>query len=150
MKFFFDNNLSPHIAHAMRELARAQAGVDAVVHLSDRFPRRNVPDLEWIPGLTSDGPWAVLSVDKFRKQGGAEREALRQAGHMVFLLEPQWLRQTYWLQAERLVRWWPQIVNQASIASGGAFVVGSESRRDGDALADGDGITPESLQPRGP
>ena len=93
-----------------------------VMHLSDRFAR-NAPDLVWIPGLTADGPWAVLSVDKFKKQGGVEREALRQAGHMVFLLEQQWLKQTFWLQAERLVRWWPQIVYQTQLASGGAFVV---------------------------
>ncbi len=122
MKFFFDNNLSPHIAHAIRELSKASQGVDEVVHLSDRFAR-NADDLVWIPSLKLDGPWAVLSVDKFKKQGGAEREALRQAGHMVFLIEPQWLKQSFWLQAERLVRWWPQIVNQTAIASGGAFVV---------------------------
>lgn len=42
---------------------------------------------------------------------------------MIFLLEQQWSKQTYWLQAERLVRWWPQVVNQASIAEGGAFVI---------------------------
>lgn len=122
MKFFFDNNLSPHIAHAMRELSKAVQGVEDVVHLSDRYAR-DADDQVWIPGLKTDGPWAVLSVDKFKKQGGAEREALRQAGHMVFLLEPQWLRQSFWSQAERLVRWWPQIVNQTAIASGGAFVV---------------------------
>lgn len=122
MKFLFDNNLSPHIAHAMRELSMAHPAVETVEHLSDRFPR-NANDLVWIPGLNSNGPWAVVSVDRFKKQGGAEREAIRRAGHMIFLLEPQWLRQTYWLQAERMVRWWPQIVNQADIASGGAFIV---------------------------
>lgn len=122
MKFFFDNNLSVHLAHGIRELSRTTHGVDAVVHLTDKFPG-NASDLVWIPGLKGDGPWAVLSVDKFKKQGGAEREALRQAGHMVFLLEPQWLRHAFWLQAERLVRWWPQIVKQTEIASGGAFVV---------------------------
>lgn len=122
MKFFFDNNLSRHIAHAMRELSSATHGVEEVVHLSDRYAR-NADDLVWISGLRSDGPWAIISVDKFKKQGGAEREALRQAGHMVFLLEPNWLRQQYWLQAERLVSWWPQIVNQTMLATGGAFVV---------------------------
>ena len=106
----------------MRELSMAAPGVDTVEHLLDRFPR-NADDLVWIPGLKASGPWAVVSVDKFKKQGGAEREALRLAGHMVFLLEAQWLKQTYWLQAERLVRWWPQIVNQTLIASGGAFIV---------------------------
>lgn len=122
MKFFFDNNLSPHIAHAVRELSCGQSGVDVVLHLRDRFAG-NMDDLVWVPALTADGPWVVVSVDQFKKRGGAEREALRRSGHMVFLLEPQWLKQTFWLQAERMVRWWPQIVNQASIASGGAFIV---------------------------
>jgi len=122
LKFFFDNNLSAHHAHAMRELSMADPRVETVEHLSDRFAR-NADDLVWIPGLTRSGPWAVVSADKFKKQGGAEREALRAAGHMVFLLEPQWFKQSYWLQAELLVRWWPQIINQASIASGGGFIV---------------------------
>jgi hypothetical protein len=123
LKFFFDNNLSPHIAHAMRELSESLPEAGLVMHLRDRWPAGNVADLEWIPALNADGPWAVLSLDRFAKQGGAEREALRQSGHMVFLLDRQWTKQTYWHQAERMVRWWPQIINQASIATGGAFIV---------------------------
>jgi PIN like domain len=122
LKFFFDNNLSQHIAHAIGELSKIELGVDEVVHLSDLFPR-NVPDLAWIPALTASGPWAVVTLDKLKKQGGAEREALRREGHTVFLLESQWSKQSFWLQAERMTRWWPQIVKQAALASGGAFVV---------------------------
>lgn len=96
--------------------------VECVEHLSDRFDR-DADDLFWVPALTANGPWVILSVDKFKKQGGAEREALRRAGHTIFLLDAQWLKQTYWLQAERLVKWWPQIVAQAKMVSGGAFVV---------------------------
>ena len=62
MKFFFDNNLSPHIAHAMRELSASLGSVEHVIHLSDRFAR-NADDLVWVPALTADGPWVVLSVD---------------------------------------------------------------------------------------
>jgi hypothetical protein len=122
LKFFFDNNLSLHIAHAVKELSKKEQRVQDVAHLSDLF-ERNADDLVWIEGLNQTGPWAVVTLDRLKKQGGAEREALRQSGHMVFLLESQWLKQSFWMQAERLIRWWPQIVNQASIASGGAFVV---------------------------
>lgn len=122
MKFFFDNNLSPHLAHAIRALSVVHPDVTDVQHLSDLFPR-NCDDATWIDELTRNGPWAVVSVDKFAKQGGAEREALRRAGHAVFLLDPQWSRQTFWPQAERMVRWWPQIVKQTTLTSGGAFVV---------------------------
>lgn len=122
MKFFFDNNLPAQFAHAMGALSKNLEHVDAVVHLSDRFAR-NADDLDWIPALTADGPWAVVSRDRFKKQSGAERAALRAAGHTVFFLAPQWQRHGYWAEAERLVRWWPQIVKQASMVSGGAFVV---------------------------
>lgn len=122
MKFFFDNNLSPHIAHAMRALSGRLADVDEVIHLTDRF-EPTVPDAQWIGGLAADGQWVVVSVDRFKKCGGAEREALRRAGHTVFLLESQWPKHTFWLQAERMVRWWPQIVAQAGMVERGAFVV---------------------------
>lgn len=106
----------------MRELSAVLPGIDEVVHLAQKFPR-NADDLVWIAGLENDGPWVVLSLDRLKKQGGAEREALRRAGHTVFLLERQWLDQTFWAQAERMVRWWPQIVAQAAMVEGGAFVV---------------------------
>jgi len=114
--------LSPHLAHAVRELSNQLHDVQTVVHLIDKFAR-NAPDLEWIPALSDDGPWCVVSVDRFKKYGAAEREALRRAGHTVFLLEPQWLKHAFWLQSERFVRWWPQIVAQARLVSGGAFIV---------------------------
>lgn len=122
MNFFFDNNLSPHIAHAMRELSSRLEGVEEVRHLRDLFPG-DTNDLVWISSLGESGAWCVLSVDRFKKQGEAEREALRRAGHTVFFLEPQWLKQDFWLQAERMVRWWPQIVQQARLVERGAFTV---------------------------
>lgn len=107
----------------MGALSASLEGVDTVVALCDRF-QRNADDLVWIPGLTDEGgPWVVISVDRFTKQGGAEREALRRGGHTVFFLDRQWLKQKFWLQAERMVRWWPQIVAQARMVERGAFVV---------------------------
>lgn len=120
MKFFFDNNLSAHLAHGIRELSRASMGVEQVIHLTDRFVA-NAPDLTWIQGLSEDGPWYIVSIDRFKKQHGAEREAIRRAGHTVFILDGQWSRHGFWLQAERLVRWWPQVVNSAALLSGGAY-----------------------------
>jgi hypothetical protein len=122
LKFFFDNNLSPHLAHGVRELSKAIERVDEVIHLSDRFTR-NVDDLEWIGALADDGPWYIVSIDRFKKQHGAEREAIRRAGHTVFVLEGQWSRQNFWAQTERFVRWWPQIVAYAGFVTGGAYSV---------------------------
>lgn len=122
MNFFFDNNLSPHLAHGVRELSTITPGVDKVIHLSGRFAR-NAKDLDWIPALEEDGPWYIVSIDRFKKQHGAEREAIKRAGHTVFVLDQQWSKHGFWLQTERFVRWWPQIVDYAARVSGGAVRV---------------------------
>lgn len=111
----------------MAALSVSLSQVDQVVRLRDKFAG-NADDLVWIPGLAEDGPWAVISRDRFKKQGGAERAALRAAGHTVFFLERQWERQTFWLQAERLVRWWPHVVQQANMVEQGAFRVPWQQR----------------------
>ncbi|CAN7311220.1 hypothetical protein LJR029_005465 [Caballeronia sp. LjRoot29] len=35
MKYFFDNNLSPHLAHAIQELCRVEKTVARAIHLRD-------------------------------------------------------------------------------------------------------------------
>ncbi len=122
MKFFFDNNLSKCLAHGIRELSAVNPTITSVIHLTDRFSR-DAPDLTWIGDLSKDGPWCIVSIDRFRKQHGAEREALRRAGHIVFVLDQQWSKHTFWTQSERLVRWWPQIMNFSSMVSSGAYRV---------------------------
>jgi hypothetical protein len=122
LKFFFDNNMSAHLAHGIRELSSITPGVDEVIHLSDRFSR-DADDLVWIPGLSADGPWYIVSIDRFSKHHGAEREAIRRAGHTIFVLDSQCSKHGFWLQVERFVRWWPQIVAYAGLVSGGAYRV---------------------------
>lgn len=120
MNIVFDNNLSPHIAHAVRELSKIEKDVQSVIHLRDRFSPSS-PDIEWIRALGEN--WVIVSLDRFTKSQDAERVALRQAGHTVFVLDRQWSEQRFWLQAERLVRWWPQILAQARLVSNGGFRV---------------------------
>jgi hypothetical protein len=122
LKFFFDNNLSPHMAHAMRELSEIVPDVKEVRHLTDLFDR-STDDVVWIEALNEGGPWCILSIDRFKKNHDAEREALRRCGHTVFVLDSQWATQQYWNQCERLVRWWPQVLDQARLVKGGAFRV---------------------------
>ena len=96
--------------------------MDKVIHLSDRFAR-DADGLTWIPGLTVDGPWYIVSIDRLNKQHGAKREAIRRAGHTVFVLDGNWSKQKFWLQTERFIRWWPQIVAYAGLVIGGAYRV---------------------------
>ncbi|MDL2354642.1 MAG: hypothetical protein QFF03_05245 [Pseudomonadota bacterium] len=87
MNFFFDNNLSLHLAHAIRELCRVEPDVGEVIHLRDRFTA-NTKDHEWITALAQSGAWGVISQDVFTKND-LEREALRQSGLIVFVLDRQ-------------------------------------------------------------
>ncbi|MEW5882117.1 MAG: hypothetical protein AB1761_16945 [Pseudomonadota bacterium] len=122
MKFFFDNNLSLHLAHAIRELSKSLPEVESVVHLRDRF-KPNERDLVWAPELVKDGPWSIISMDHFTRNHNAEREALRRAGHTVFVLDRQWSKHLFWAQGQQLIGWWPKIVEQSTLVSGGAFSV---------------------------
>lgn len=122
MKFFFDNNLSPHLAHGIRELSVIDPSVETVIHLTERFAR-NAPDLTWISELRQDGPWHIVSIDRFKKQHGVEREAIRNAGHVMLILDKQWSEHRFWAQSERLVRWWPQIIAHATHIQQGAYRV---------------------------
>jgi len=96
--------------------------VGTVIHLTDRFAR-NVPDLDWLSALADDGPWYIISIDRFRKQHGAEREAIKRAGHTVFVLDAQWSKHGFWMQTERFVKWWPQLVAYSGLVTGGAYRV---------------------------
>lgn len=120
MRFLFDANLPPDLAHAIRELCRAEPGVEEVIHLHDRF-KKGAPDLEWIPALEQG--WYIISIDKFAKSRGQEREALRRVRHTVYVLDPQWSKHTFWLKSARLVLWWPQVLDHARLTAGGVFRV---------------------------
>lgn len=118
MNYFFDNNLSPHLAHAIRELCKTDTRVTEVIHLRDKYPP-NIKDHEWLSDLGKLGRWVVISQDTFRKND-LEREALRKSGLIVFALSKQWATHQYWLKAHNLVKWWPDVMDQVDRISGGA------------------------------
>lgn len=121
MNFLFDNNLPHRLAHAIAELSSIEPDVEQVVHLTDLFAPAT-PDMEWIAGLSSRGRgWYILSIDKFNKSHGAEREALRRAGHTVYCLDPQWSTHAYWSKSARMVQWWPTLLGHARLTAGGCY-----------------------------
>lgn len=123
MNFLLDNNLPPSLASALHELSIAEPGVERVVHLVDLFPPAT-PDLTWITGLGEHGDdWYVVSLDKFRKSKGAEREALRRAGHTTYVLDKSWGGFQYWAKVVQLVQWWPRILEHARLTHGGVHRV---------------------------
>jgi hypothetical protein len=96
--------------------------VQEVRVLSDMFPR-DIADVDYIDSLSRTGQWCIVSIDTFRKHHRAEREAIRRGGHTVFVLESQWSDMSFWQKAERLVKWWPQIVQQAALVERAMFAV---------------------------
>ena len=118
MKFLFDANLPPDLAHALRELCKGELDVEEVIHLTDRF-KSSAPDLEWITTLGRG--WYIVSIDKFNKSRGQEREALRRAGHTVYVMDSQWSAHPFWLKSSRLILWWPQVLEHARLTEGGGY-----------------------------
>jgi len=123
LKIFFDNNLPPSLAHGLKALCGNDPKISDVIHLRDRFSG-DTKDLVWIPALArEEGPWYVVSIDKFKKDHRAERQAISRAGLTVYVLDSQWSGQSYWNKAARLVLWWPTINKHASLSSGGVYRV---------------------------
>ncbi|MGN7876511.1 hypothetical protein ACTJKJ_23395 [Roseateles sp. 22389] len=123
MKFMFDNNLSIHLAAAVNALCRQERAVDRVLHIKDLFPG-NTDDIVWLHGLKEHGShWIVVTHDKLKKRAGAEREAFRQNQLVGYVLDPQWNHQGFWPIAERLVEWWPIILEHVKTARTGVYRV---------------------------
>lgn len=119
MNFLFDANLPPSLAHALARLSESESEVGSICHLTDLF-KPATPDPEWIAGLSDHGhDWYIVSQDKFRKSRGAEREAIRRAGHGAYVLDPSWTSHPFWTKSAQLVLWWPLVLQHARLTRGG-------------------------------
>ncbi len=116
MNFFIDNNLPINIAKALNALSKPEGHV--VVHLQDKFDHAT-RDETWITELSTDGEWVIITQDHLKKNN-LEKEAFRQSGLVTFFLTKQWSNHQYWDKAHQLVRWWPAIIKQSSLITGGA------------------------------
>ena len=68
MKVVVDENLPPTLARALHALF---AGEHETIHLRDRYGSA-VKDLQWIPELSQEGRWIVISADRRIKKTKAE------------------------------------------------------------------------------
>lgn len=116
MNFLLDNNLAPAFASALNALS--QKDNHTVEHLRSRFAS-HTPDVVWIEELKSQGRWTIISQDHFRKSD-LEKRVLRDCGLVIFCLDKHWVKARYWDKAHNLVRWWPLIIEQTNLISGGA------------------------------
>jgi hypothetical protein len=126
VKFFFDSNLAPRFAEALRVL---DGGTHTIKHLRERFAPE-IADLDWIKELASEGDWVIISGDVRISQNRSERQAWLESGLAAFFLAKGWTGLRLWDQAWRLMKWWPEIVAQAGrIRAGAGFVVPLKSSK---------------------
>jgi predicted nuclease of predicted toxin-antitoxin system len=101
--FFFDNDISFRIAHALSNLVE---GHD-IVALRDRFPT-NTPDTVWIPEVARND-WIVISRDHNQRRRESEHKALRENHARVLYIRYAGNVDTLFADAARLVKNWPKI-----------------------------------------
>jgi hypothetical protein len=97
----------------------AQPQGHEVVHLRRKFAP-NTKDVDWIPALSQEGNWIVVSGDLDIIRTRAERPVWRSAGLTGFFLKKGWINIDEWEQASKLMQWWPVIITAARIAKPGS------------------------------
>lgn len=121
MRFFLDNCLSPHQADALGALSLYDSPTHVVNHLKDVFVnRRNIPDEEWLPALSAQGEWIVVSGDLRIFKSRLLRKVWVDAKLTTFFLGKGWMNQQFWTQSWWMVRWWPEIIKVAGAVDAGS------------------------------
>lgn len=105
MKVVIDENLPRALARA---LAALFAGEHEVIHLRDRYGP-SVKDLTWIPELSREGSWVVISADRGIRRKRAEYQAFRSSRLIGFFLSAGLNKAPLVKQAERVLALWSGI-----------------------------------------
>jgi len=109
VKFFFDNNLAVKIAHGLDQMVRPE---HRVVHLRDEF-LPNVEDAVWMKALAKEEDLVIVTADVAINRNPHEIRAWKEAGHTLFFLKPGLTDLTFWEQANKFTRCFPEIIKQA-------------------------------------
>lgn len=99
MRFFFDNNLSVHLAHGMREFG------EVVEHLKDRFPQDAV-DSEWLQ-YVGENDIVLVTRDEAIRWRPAELLVVRRFKVAAFFLGGKTLNRCQLIQ--QVVRNWSRM-----------------------------------------
>ena len=117
MKVVVDENLPPRLARALNELFK---GTHEVVHIRDLFGPA-VKDLEWIPELSRQGHWIVISGDRGIRKKKAEYNAFRASRLIGFFLSAGLMKAPLVKQAERILALWESIEAFAGRSQSGSM-----------------------------
>lgn len=128
MKVVVDENLPPALARALNALFVDE---HEVIHIRDRYGPR-VTDLQWIPELSSQGSWVVISGDRRIGRNKAELNAFRSSRLIGFFLAAGLQKAPLVKQAERILALWEGIeVLATRTKPGSMFVLPMTSTRIG-------------------
>jgi len=119
VKLFLDNCLSPHLASALHALSEHDG--HKVEHLRQKF-QGNTPDEEWLPALAREGDWVVISGDLRIFKTRHLRKIWLDSQLTTFFLAKGWMNLEGWDQVWRLIRYWPRILNMASLVEKGTGI----------------------------
>jgi len=91
-----------------------------IIHLRDRYGP-SVKDIEWIPELSAEGRWVVISGDRQITKVRAEYEAFRSSRLTGFFLSKGLNKAPLVKKMERILALWPYIEQQVTLVQGGAM-----------------------------
>ena len=83
-----------------------------VFHLRDKFPP-NTEDAKWMEALATEADWLIITADVRISRNPHEVRAWKEAGHTIFFLKPGWTDLTFWDQANKFTKCFPQILHAA-------------------------------------
>ena len=116
MRLFFDNNLSPKLARSLNVLVEPE---HQVVHLKEQFPAQTADEV-WMRALAGQPDWVIISGDLRIRKNPHEICAWQQAGHTTFFLKKGWINLTFWDQAWKFVKVFPELLATAETAPRGS------------------------------
>lgn len=116
MTFFFDNNIAPAIAEALRALR------EPAVHICDCAKQgisRSDADVDWMPKVAKLG-WFAVTVDNNIQRRREEKSVRHACGLSVVYLPGTFGRKLHFFQqAVFVIRAWENIVAETKMARAG-------------------------------
>lgn len=103
--FFFDNDISFRIVHALRELVPPTD--HQLIALRDQFPV-DTPDTTWIPAAGRND-WIVISRDYNQRRRDAEHKALKANNVRALYIRHSGNAAELYADAARIIKNWPKI-----------------------------------------
>lgn len=95
-----------------------------VFHLRDKFEQPNTEDAKWMKELAVEADWIIITADVRISRNPHEVKAWKEAGHTIFFLKPGWTDLTFWDQANKFTKCFPDLIKIAERAPrGSAFFV---------------------------